>query len=106
MYTEELFPFAMTHTTGTSHQVDYLFYQMSKTIPEIRESENIPINANINNIINDDYVIINPANTIIPNYFTDSLIQKSPKKSMNKENILDIPNNLDIPDEFDIPRFI
>ena len=99
MYTEELFPFAMNPYNGEYSLMDYLFYQGYQTTPEIRESENIPINSNINNIINDDYVIINPANTIIPNYFTDEI----PEEINEQENILDIPNNLDIPDEFDIP---
>ena len=99
MYTEELFPFAMNPYNGEYSLMDYLCYQGYQTTPEIRESENIPINTNIETNIDDDYIIINPFNTIIHNYFTEEI----PEEINDQENILDIPNNLDIPREFDIP---
>lgn len=88
----------MNPYNGEFSLMDYLSFQGYQTTPEIRESENIPINANIDININDDYIIINPANTIIPNYFTHEN-REIPEEINDQENTIDIPDEFDIPDE-------
>ena len=100
MNCEELFPFAMNPYGAEYTLMEYLEYQGFQTSLELQVAENIKKDVNIiNNNIGDDYIIINPSNIIIHDYFFPD--QEDIPEEINEQvnHPLDIPREFDIPDE-------
>ena len=100
MNCEELFPFAMNPYGAEYTLMEYLEYQRFQTSLELQEAENIKNDVNIiDNNIGDDYIIINPSNIIIPDYFFPDREDIPEEIDEQEHHPLDIPDNFDVPDE-------